>query len=282
MNYLVPLFDCVLFSDEIFKLDANVKYKVFDENKNFGLIFSNNSSLPFVLDLKNPCENILNVECFNDKFYFLFPKFFGDFLATKFNYKSNEVSISLSTKLFITISGELICEKEVDNLTFSHYEIQGELCLIYFHGKRNFVVILKDKQLCFADFYEECNIQNDEKYFMCKLYDSLNHGKVCHVKENEVETYLVYLDDEDLCLKTNFVAHIFLDCVKAQNYKYANSLLSDEIKLQEEDEIKNFFPEFDFCYPLKDNVFVLANKKALSGIFEFDIIENQITNIKCL
>jgi hypothetical protein len=94
-----------------------------------------------------------------------------------------------------------------------------------------------------------------------------------------MEEYLVYLDDEKLNLKEEFVSFVFLDCVKAKNFKYANELLCDNLKLENEKEIEKFFPEFDYFYPAQKNSFILINKNTLAGIFEFNIHNNLILNI---
>ena len=256
-----------------------MKYKIIDLCSPCGIIFSYENILPFVLDLNHSSKNILNIKQDADNYYFLFPEFCCSFFTTKINYQMQEVLISVSNSIKITIAGELICEKNVENLKYSYFEIVGGLCLIYFTGKKDYIVIIKNKELCYADFYDECNVSEKEKYFMTKLNDGLNHGRVCHIKDKEVENYLVYLDDEDLCLKSEFIPCIFLDCLKAKNINYCKFLLSEEFS--QVDFIEKFFPEFDYFYPLNFNKFVLINKNTLAGIYEFKIDNNKISNIMC-
>ena len=205
----------------------------------------------------------------------------NEFFTTKIVFKSKEIVVSLFEKLFISIDGVLICEEIVDNLIYSHFEIERDMCLIFFKGERNYLVVIKDDEVKFSNYYDECNISEKEKLFMCKLGDILNHGLVLSVKENDAETYLVYLDDEEMNLKQEFLPFVFLDCVKAGNYKYCNNLLCDEMKVENENEIKDFFSKFDFYYPLSKNSFALINKNTLAGIYAFEIENNKIVNITC-
>ncbi len=268
-----------MFGKTNFKIQKGVKYKITPEKENLNLVVSYDCGIPFVFDLNMTSENVLCFKHNFDSYYFLFNENRNELFQTKISFKNKEIFVSLSKFLMITIDGVLICEEYVENLKFSHYEIFQDLCLIYFVGKRNYVVALDDKQVCFCSYYDECNVSENEKYFMCRLYDSLNHGKVFHIKEKEHFSYLVYLDDQDMNLKKEFVAQVFLDCVKAGNFKYCNNLLCDNLKLKNVDEIKTFFPQFDFYYPLEENVVALANKNTLAGIFEFEIENNKIFNI---
>ncbi len=209
----------------------------------------------------------------------MFPTRYSTFFQTRFKFKNYEIEVQISNKFFVSINSELKCEKNVENLTYSHYEILGELCLIYFNGQRNFLVVIKDLDVVFASYYDECNEHESEKYFMVRQNDSLNHGRVCHIKDKEFSTYLVYLDEEELNLKSDFVPFVFLDCILAENFKYCNQLLKEEVRVEIAEMIKSFFPEFDYFYPIKEKTFVLINKNTLAGIFEFSVIDNQISNI---
>ena len=281
MKYLISTFDCVLFATEKTELKKNTKYKILSADCDV-IVFANNT-IPFLLDLKNNVSsNLLKVQVGIDFYYFLFPIKFYDCYNVNFKFGSHEVQVSLLSDLKIIVDGELICEQNVDKLKYSHYQVFGDICIIFFEGKRNFVAILKGKELKFCSYYDECNIADDEKYFMCKLNDFLNHGKVCHIKNQEIETYLVYLDEEELNLKEEFLSFVFLDCFLASNLKYCNNLLSDELKLEDEKQLKNFFPKFDYYYPVSSEKFILINKNTLAGIFEFDIKNNKIINIKSL
>jgi len=277
MTYLISAFDCVLFlEDKAIEICANVKYKLSNINKQT-IVFPLVNAQPFLFDER--CEQVLKTKVDNDIFYFLFSNAQNTFFVNEFNFNTNKVMISLSNKLNVTVNGVLICEKIVENLKFSHFEIFGELCLIYFEGKRNFLVVIKQKELCFADYYDECNVDKDEKYFMCKLKDSLNHGLVCHIKDKKFDSYLVYLDDQELNLKEEFIPFVFCDCIKAKNYVYANALLCEDLKLEDAKQVAKFFPEFDWFYPLNEKQFILTNKNTLAGIYEFDILDNKISNI---
>ena len=276
MNYLISSFDGNLVSDETFTIVKGVKYEILKPNS-LGVIFSKTNGVPFIFDLNNPCDNTLKISYQGKNYYFIFPNNYSSFYSTIINCKTDKIVVNLSSFLCVEINGVLICEKIVDNLQFSHYELDNDLCLIYFTGKRNFIVVIKSGKLLFADFYDECNIIDKEKYFMCKLNDSLNHGRVCSITKGEVEVYLVYLDDEEMKIKDCFLPFVFLDCVKAKNIGYCKNLLCEELNMC--DQIEKFFPDFAEFYSLDDNVFALIKKNTLSGIFKFEVSNNQITNI---
>ena len=277
MNYLISSFDCYLKCETIFPIKKNVKYKIFSEGEEKGVVLSDSIYLPFVLDLKNKNENIIKTTINGDIYCFLFPIVCVPNFTTKFRFKSKDVFVNLSNKLYVSIEGVCICEENVENLKFSHYEIEGEFCFIYFTGKRNFFVLIKNEELCFADFYDECNIKDNEKYFMCKQQDSLNHGKVCEVKQVKIDNYLVYLDDEEMQLKKEFVPSVFMDCVKVGNINYAKSLLCEELKSA--NNVENFFPKFDLFFQIEESIVVLIKKNTLAGVFKFEIENCKISNI---
>lgn len=276
MKYLIPLFDCYMFNGECVSLKANVKYKLFESEKSC-LIVSNNSN--YIFDISNKCEQILEVEFMKDTFYFLLPKNENIVSLNKVKYFSGELKITLSNKLIVSYNEEVLCEKEVNNLCYSHSEIFNDFCLLFFEGQRNFIVIVKGKELCFASYYDECNKTDNEIYFMCKKIDSLNHGEVAHIADNIFDKYLVYLDNEEMCLKDEFISMVFLDCVLAKNFKYCNALLSESLRIENEKQIEEFFPEFTTFFAISAREFILINKNTLAGIFEFSILDSKINNI---
>ena len=90
--------------------------------------------------------------------------------------------------------------------------------------------------------------------------------------------YAFYLDDEEMNLKQSFVSLVFLDCVKAKNFSYCNRLLSEELKMKNVENIKEFFEAFDWFYPINEKTVVLINKNTLAGIYEFECKDNLIFN----
>ena len=88
MNYLVPLFDCLLLSKESYTLINNVKYEI--ENDNFpAIIFSCENILPFVFDQLKVCENCLKVNFGFDNYFFLFPQKVVNNHCVKFNFATS-------------------------------------------------------------------------------------------------------------------------------------------------------------------------------------------------
>ena len=49
--------------------------------------------------------------------------------------------------------------------------------------------------------------------------------------------------------------------------------------MKNKDDIKKFFPEFDWFYPLSEKKFLLAKKNTLAGIYVFEVENNEIINI---
>ena len=276
MNYLLSRFDCIVNGKtQIYK---NIKYKLNLDNSNH-LIFGNNNELPICVNFKLNNNNILNFSYNENQYYVLKGTKIYKSSFVKITYLNTNYYIALSSSLIINSDKENILDIEVENIVYSHYEVKGNVLLIYFLGKRNFVVIIQNEDVKCASFYDEYNETKEEKIFMCKLKDSLNHGKVYKVKSNSLEKYLVYLDDFKLNLQPRFVCFTFLDCLLAENFKYCNNLLVSEIKQKDSENIKNFFPEFDFYFELEANTFALIKKDTLAGIFKFEIKNNEISNI---
>ena len=275
MNYLISAFDCVVLGENK-KILKNVKYEFEFSTNGYDLICDNNFNLiPF-------CEgnkNLAKIKHKSNNYYFLLPPETGTGCVYCLRFNSKQIVVQLSNYLRISIDGEMLCDVNVSEISFSHYEIENDVAFIYFSGNRNFVVVIKDLQLYFSGYYDECNVNEHEKYFLMKMFDCLNHGKVCHVKKQEVETYLVYLDDYDLNMKNEFVGCVFLDCVLAKNFKYANQILCETIRMKKEGEIESFFPCFDKYYLIENNVAVLFNKSTIVAVVEFQVENCEILNI---
>jgi len=280
MRYIIPLFDCVLCADENIALNKNVQYFCANvDNKNF-IVIGKNNERPFSFNfVDNSNSNLEKVEYKSYQYYFLKPTPNCNKGFYQFKYQNKQVCIALFENLIISIDGETILNEQVENIAYSHFEIKNQMCFIYFSGKRNFVVVLQNSEVKINSYYDEINIQDSEFYFMCKLNDSLNHGKVFHIKDKIVEDYLVYLDNNDLNLKPNFVSSVFLDCVKAKNFDYANNLLSADLKQKNSQNISNFFVEFDNFFPINETEVILLKKNTLAGIYSFEIQNLEITNI---
>ncbi len=271
MKYLVSkCIDCVyLESGE--KLFPNVKY-ILDDTI-LRLVYRDNLH---IIDREN--SNLVNkIVCGDDEYYFLNIRS-SHFFTTNFSYLNKIMTISIHEELVISYDGEIVFRDKVDQLEYSHIEKMGEMCMIYFVGERNYIVAFKKEELLFASYFDEYNEENNEKYFMCKLYDVMNHGRVYHISKN-FEKYLVYLDDEDMEMREEFVGTVFLDCIMAENYKYANQLLSRDITQEDPKVLKDFFPEFDDYYRLDEEKYLLMKKNTLSGIYKFELIDKSISNI---
>ena len=47
-------------------------------------------------------------------------------------------------------------------------------------------------------------------------------------------------------------------------------------KLKDENSVKEFFPEFDYYYPITNEEFILIKKNTLAGIYKFEIQNKEI------
>jgi hypothetical protein len=70
-----------------------------------------------------------------------------------------------------------------------------------------------------------------------------------------------------------------VDCLLAGNYKYCNHLLSENLKQDKAENIKEFFCKFDFAFLLEENTFAMMKKNTLAGIYKFEVDNLEISNI---
>lgn len=279
------MLDCVLFKDEEIFVERNLLYELSEIKDERYLIFSHSGeitgSLNFykIINSKSSKHgNIISFKYNHDTYIILNPCEHKPTFSTCIKYKNNDVMINLSNELVVSISGEILLEQKID-LEYSHYEIENDSLFIYFTGKREYVVVISKNELKFAGYIDECNIDGEEKYFLTKKRDSLNHGAVCHVTKGEIDNYLVYLDDYGMNLKREFVVGVYLDCIKAGNLNYAHALMSGEFSSVNTETLSEFFPKFDSFVCLDETSVAFINKNTLAGIFKFEIDKDSIQNI---
>ena len=285
MIYLVSSFPCVIAGEEKFKIDKSVRYCVENVDNTPQIVYPMDNSLPFSIsfnDILNniPHENATTVEIHHNQYIFLNPNTYLTPTCTQFKCLNNDINITISRSLLIQINGEsLLNENLQTDIVYSHFEVVGEFCIIFFEGKRNYFVIIEGKTFKCADYFDEINSEKDELYFLTRAFDSLNHGKVRHIKNKTYEEYAVYLDSEQVNIDINFIPIVFLDCLRVGNFNFCNSMLSDSIKQEDSKNIKTFFPEFDDYYPIEDNIVILFKKNAPQGKFKFELNLEKIENI---
>ncbi len=281
MKYLISKFHCVVYGEEKYELFPNVKYTVERCDNEPILVVGFNSEIPFAINLNDECikQQVTKVCRGRDTYYFLNAQYCMPTSISNFKYANQQINVSVSTELIINVDGETILSKKVTNITYSHYEVIGDNCIIYFEGIRKFVCIIKEKQVLFSNYYDEINVDGEDRYFMHRCCDSLDHGIVCAIQDKKVDNYPIYLDDNELNMKEKFTCSVFLDCVRAGNLKYCKSLLDDDLSIQDEKKIKDFFPIFDDFYLLNENEAVLFEKDTLAGICEFEVKNSKIINI---
>lgn len=272
MKYLIPRCNFQsLDNKQVFYKGATYCFEKFENN-----LFCFEDGQLFCLNANY--KNLLKATCEKDEYYFLFYEKIKEAKILKFVHSGDEYFLTVSSNLLICWNNQIIKDVYVGDVEFSHTEIVGKILIIYFIGERNFVLMLEQGKVLCADFYDEFNFKDNTKLFLSKQYDSLNHGRVYKINNNKFETYLVYLDDEELNLKKDFIANVFLDCLIVGNYKYCNQLLDESIKQKNAEDINLFFPHFDYFY-IVENVAILTNKNALAGIYKFEISNLKIANI---
>ena len=189
------------------------------------------------------------------------------------------INISISNTLNICVDGENLIDEEIDfSLKYSHYEQVLEYTLLYFTGEKNYIVALKNKECVYNSFYDEVNVDQQNRTFLTRKKDALNHGIIFKIENKSHEKYTVYLDDNPLNMKSEFTHLIFLDCLLVSNFKYCNNLLAGDLKQKDEKNIKIFFKEFDYYIPFENIVFTFK-KNTLSGVYKFEIKNFEIENI---
>ncbi len=258
----------------------DVKYKLSELENRFYTFFTFNAptyiNLHSVLAGKQH-KNAVKVSYNGNDYIFLF---FNE--AANFNFYGAKINnkcynICVFNNLTITEDGQTLLNTPCANISFSHYKTFNNFIILFFTGQRNYFVLIKDDKVLAHDYYDEINVDKNEIYLMTRLNDALNHGRVHHLTE-EWESYLSYLDENELKLKDEMCFLTFLDCLKAQNYKYCNNLLTENLKQKNAPDIAKFFNEFDYFYP-EQNLAFCFKKNALVGIYKFEVENGLIANI---
>lgn len=274
MNYLCSTFDCCVFEKEYKKIKSYAWYEI--ETNSPIVVFVENS--PFLFDLKSPNKNVLEIKLGMDNLYILkkINTQQNQFVATKVDGKN--FSISCGENLFVAIDGKAILNTNCSFLSFGEIKQTKSAVVILFEGDRKFFVATKQDKLLFADYYDKFKFSKSEFQFMKIEHDSLNHGTVFEISDDDAKKSLIYLDDFELNMKPEFAPNVFLDCLKVGNLKYCLNLLSSDLKQTGESGVKNFFPKFDdyLCF---DDFYFLLQKNTLAGVFKFQVSKNEISNI---
>ncbi len=279
MIYLVSKFHCTLVSSKNIDIIPNVKYQINSDIQPC-LVVGYDNEIPFIFELNSRDNaNISRFKVDKDTLIILNAKKYLTPYIDRIQFGKKEYIITLTHELKISCDGKVLLNSEVNDIEYSHYETVGEYLIIYFKGKRKYVAVIKDKELVFSNYYDEINIDGEDRFFMCRLYDSLNHGRVYSITQSKFESYLIYLDNDELNLKEELATIIFLDCIICGNLKYANMLLHESIRQDDASKISQFFPEFDTFYTLEKDKIVLIKKDTLVGICKFELNHGKITNI---
>lgn len=274
MNYLISRFACKMISEDDHAIYPNCRYLFDIEDLNRYII----------CDMDSGCFcKPLNYEIFHIDYsgnrYYIMSKLEKQLFMTTIKYKNSTLNINISDRLYITSDGELILTQCVDGLQYSHFEMRQNYLFVYFKGVRDYVVIIKNKEVKIASYYDEINILENEIVFLCKCCDCISHGKVFGINKDGVyEDYLVYISDRQI-KDDSFIGLAFMDAIIVGNYKFANNLMSDSMRLDDAGQLTDFFCECDDYIVLEKNVYATINKNTLAGIYELIITDGKIDNI---
>ena len=265
MLYFVPNRDCFCQGKKYY---AQKRYQM---PENSGCFFSAGCQPIFSGDEKS-------FEFESDKYLFLNFQEKIKFAFCPLKIKGADVGVSLGEDVCLFSNNQLAYSCKNCGLTFERVSELGAFSFIFFDGKRKFVAIFKNKEFVYANYFDEINFGEKEVFVLTRLNDSLNHGRVWHLKEGKEENYLVYLDDFELNLKPQFLPAVFLDCVRAKNLNYLKHLLSESLA-NATSNISLFFGEIEEIYPLREDVVAVIKKDATIGIYKFEIENLKIQNI---
>ena len=273
MNYIISKFQCELYGADRYVLYPNCKYNV-----------TAMDSIPyFVCDDHGILHNIQSINMLSfaygrDQYWILNPLSSGCCVVT-IKFKNSIVNVTLGDRLHIAVDGDALLDTVLCNIEYSHYETRKDCLIIFFRGRRNYVVIIKNTELKIASFYDEINLADGEMIFMCRCYDMLGYGRVFLVNKNgEYDSYLVYLSRREI-MDQRFVSFAMLDGIMMGNTKLANDLLSLDVRLDNDKDIIDFFPDFDDYVCIDEYTYALIKKNTLAGIYQLEFDANKISNI---
>ncbi len=272
MDYLVVNKPCTLFKGETVNLMPNAPYEISGVD-GAQLFYKDKPAV--LINLFAP--NVAKFTHAGDSYFLLDILGYNTFCFNHFTFAGASVDVTLTDNLVVCMDGAVLVNMGVEGVSYLGYEQVQKHLVIYFEGARNFCVIIKDKKLLYADYYDEINT-GDEFYILCRLNDQINHGRVAKIADSKFSSYLVYLDNLELNLQKDFMPLTFLDCFVAGNFKYCNSLLCADLQQKNPKSLKEFLPDFSRYFPLDFFTFALIKEHTPVGIVKFEL-EDKITNI---
>ena len=232
-----------------------------------------------VLDYTESNSECITLKHKGDNYFIIKPFRINSVGFFSVNYLNKSVDITLCDKLVVCINGVKLIEKEVEGLSYQGFKIVKGHLVLNFEGIRTFVVIIKEEEVLCAEYYHEANEEGEDIYFLKRLNDSINHGRVFCIKSGKFDSYLVYLDNESMSLKEELLPLVFLDVIIAKNYGYACNLLDNELKPKNKEDLAEFFLEFDNFLPLPCKDFCLLKNGKPVGVAEFKTKNDKICSI---
>lgn len=282
MIFLISSKDCCINIDNCVEIKSGARYELSTIENKYLEVIDRASGRVFAINFydvifnKHKNQYIKTFRIKNDIYCFL------NLCTCEYNLSINVFESILSIQISNEISIDYNNDKKIVRFTsyikFSHIEYFGKIIAIFFEGDRSFVIILNKETLLYCDYYDEINLQEKEMSLLTKLHDSVNHGRVVKIEKEKIETFLVYLDDYEMCLRSELCVEVFLDCVIAGNFKYVQNLL-DESLVDKIEDLKSFFDGITSFYPINKTQCVCIKKDATVDIFQFEFQNNKIMNI---
>lgn len=285
MIYLIAKSDNYIANENFVKIESGAKYIVSDINNEFTQIIDAKSGKSFSVNfydlIYNSCSNnyVKAIRFKNDIYCIV--DFHDDIYSLCINTFEHVLYTEISNFIFINYQDSIEKIKLKNKIRFSHIEYFEKIAVLFFEGEKNFVVIVDENKILYCGYYSEINLKDNILTILHRVHDSINHGVVIKIEKGKFDSYLVYLDDFDLNLKSKFCLNVFLDCVLVGNYNYIENLLEESL-LEQIDNLKKFFDDVLDYYPLDETHCVVMKKDATMDIFEFSVIDNKISNITIL
>lgn len=138
--------------------------------------------------------------------------------------------------------------------------------------------LILDDNLIFEGKVKEINIDNDNIVILKD--DNVLYGQnrvvVYNVKDEKKESFLVYLDDREVCFDID-IRCLFLDAVMIESNTFVNKCLDKNLNISLEN-IKEFLGDFDNYYFIEENV-ILEKNNEITKVVNLVVNNDKICDI---
>ncbi len=263
------------------ELDENDVLEIVDEN--FLFVYPENSrQIPFLINLNFLQENDFFSVIRRDENTIILLEKFQTFRVThkemlNFGGKRCEVSVSNKTISFENDNKkiECLCPKHDDD--FKIFKIKDFACVQF--EEDLFAYSMKNDQL--SHFCGDLEIDGDVVFLKKQFHDSLNREREAKYDFGDV----IKMESEDFKRKSTSVRHAdlapyqLLESVKAKDFDFASSFLSDKLKSQiDSNQIHEFFGNFSSFLPLSPTEFITISQNGKNFV-SFNMRGDKIDDI---